>query len=151
MARPRDFLERFRASGTPGAAAGAGVPADRVAERSAELAPVLSLLDDTQEECRRILAAAQEEAQRRRAAGAERARQVVAAAGVDAQSERAAAAAAVREPAQAAATETAAAAQAEAAALRARAADRLPGYVDRVLDLVRAELDDLLTADRAGP
>ena len=46
MARARDFLEWFRPSGTPGAAARPGVPADRLAERSAELESLLALLAD---------------------------------------------------------------------------------------------------------
>ena len=44
MTRTRELLERFRPAGTPGAAGGRGVPVDRVAERSAELEPVLELL-----------------------------------------------------------------------------------------------------------
>jgi hypothetical protein len=37
----RDFLERFRPVGTPGASA-TGVAADRTAERAAELEPALA-------------------------------------------------------------------------------------------------------------
>ncbi len=44
----RDFLERLRPSGTPGAPSVAGVPADRLAERSTELEAVFALLEDVQ-------------------------------------------------------------------------------------------------------
>lgn len=62
----RDFLSRFRPAGTPGAAARPGVPVDRVAEREAELQPVLALLADTEQEAARIRCAAAEQAQQRR-------------------------------------------------------------------------------------
>lgn len=48
MATWRDYLQRFRPAGVAGAAAPAGVPADRVEEASAELAPVFDLLADTE-------------------------------------------------------------------------------------------------------
>ncbi|SFG73131.1 hypothetical protein SAMN02787118_12726 [Streptomyces mirabilis] len=44
----RDFLERFRPVGTPGASA-TGVAADRTAERAAELEPALAQLTDGQQ------------------------------------------------------------------------------------------------------
>jgi F0F1-type ATP synthase membrane subunit b/b' len=53
-----DYLSRFRPAGAPGAAARAGVPADRAAEASAELAPVLARLAETESECNRIVAQA---------------------------------------------------------------------------------------------
>ncbi|MEV7391856.1 MULTISPECIES: hypothetical protein [unclassified Streptomyces] len=67
----RDFLERFRPAGTPGAAV-TGVPPDRAAERAAELAPALTRLTAVQEEAARIRAAGQEAAETiRRDAGRE--------------------------------------------------------------------------------
>ncbi|MGH8867626.1 MAG: hypothetical protein ACRDYU_06490, partial [Actinomycetes bacterium] len=66
MPRSGDFLERFRPAGAPGAAAAAGVPADRVAELSAELEPVLARLAGTQREAERIRAAARRDAEQRR-------------------------------------------------------------------------------------
>lgn len=57
-----DFLSRFRPAGAPGAASRAGVPADRAAELSAELEPVLALLADTEAECNRIVAQAHAQA-----------------------------------------------------------------------------------------
>ncbi|MFJ9712737.1 hypothetical protein [Streptomyces sp. NPDC101234] len=67
----RDFLERFRPTGTPGAAV-TGVPPDRTAERTAELAPALARLTAVQQEAARIRAAGQETAETiRRNAGRE--------------------------------------------------------------------------------
>ncbi|HEX9033118.1 MAG TPA: hypothetical protein VF834_14860 [Streptosporangiaceae bacterium] len=57
-----DFLSRFRPAGAPGAASRAGVPADRTAELSAELEPVLALLAETEAECNRIVAQAHAQA-----------------------------------------------------------------------------------------
>jgi hypothetical protein len=54
----RAFLARFRPSAPPGPAAEAGVPADRVPELAAELAPVLALLVDTERAAEQIRAAA---------------------------------------------------------------------------------------------
>lgn len=64
MPQIRDLLERFRPAGAPGAAARAGVPADRSHELADELAPVLTLLDRTDAECGRIIAGAHHQAQR---------------------------------------------------------------------------------------
>lgn len=59
-----DFLNKFRPVGAPGAATRAGVPADRAAELSAELDPVLAQLAATEAECARIIAAAVTESDR---------------------------------------------------------------------------------------
>ncbi|MGW1622498.1 hypothetical protein [Streptomyces sp. NPDC002172] len=75
----RDFLERFRPTGTPGAAV-TGVPPDRGAERAAELAPALARLTAAQQEAARIRAAGEEAAETiRREAGREAAGIVAAA------------------------------------------------------------------------
>lgn len=63
MPQARDFLDRFRPAGAPGAASRAGVPADRAAELASELEPVLALLAGTDAECGRIIAAARQEAE----------------------------------------------------------------------------------------
>jgi vacuolar-type H+-ATPase subunit H len=63
LPQARDFLDRFRPAGAPGAASRAGVPADRAAELASELEPVLALLAGTDAECRRIIATAQREAE----------------------------------------------------------------------------------------
>jgi F0F1-type ATP synthase membrane subunit b/b' len=52
----RDFLARFRPAGSPGAASRVGVAADRARELSAELQPVLALLEPAHAECERMLA-----------------------------------------------------------------------------------------------
>jgi cell division septum initiation protein DivIVA len=80
LPRARDFLDRFRPVGAPGAASRAGVPADRAAELADELEPVLALLAGTDAECRRIIATARQEAER----VAERAREQSAALAADA-------------------------------------------------------------------
>lgn len=59
-----DFLNRFRPAGAPGAATRAGVPADREAELSAELGPVLAMLEGADAECVRLAAEARREADR---------------------------------------------------------------------------------------
>jgi hypothetical protein len=46
----RGVVERFLPAAAAGAAGVAGVPADRAADRSAELAPVLDALAETQDE-----------------------------------------------------------------------------------------------------
>ena len=62
MTQTREFLDRFRPAGAPGAAARAGVHADRARELAAEVEPVLALLDDVHAECERIVTQAQREA-----------------------------------------------------------------------------------------
>jgi hypothetical protein len=63
LPQARDFLDRFRPAGAPGAASRAGVPADRAAELATELEPVLALLDGAYAECGRIIDAAQQDAE----------------------------------------------------------------------------------------
>ena len=138
MPRSRDLLQRFRLAGTPGAAAAPGVPADRLAELSAELDPLLTRLDDACAEADRVRADAAEEAQRRRHQAEEQARADVAAARSDADAERADAAARVRRHADEERERMLAEAEREAARISHRAADRMPEYVDRVLAGVRA-------------
>ncbi|MFD1659217.1 hypothetical protein ACFSL4_13640, partial [Streptomyces caeni] len=75
----RDLLARFRPTGTPGAAA-TGVPADRTAERAAELEPSLARLTEVQREAARIRAAAEREAGTIRRDAARQAAEIVAAA-----------------------------------------------------------------------
>ncbi len=139
MPTVRDFLERLRPSGTPGAASLSGVPADRVAERSAELEPVFARLADTQAEAHRIRQAARLAADVQREAAAERARALVAAAHRSAEAERRDAAAQTRARAEAESRDRLATAEREAASLTARARARIPEYVARALQEARAE------------
>lgn len=64
MPQARDFLDRFRPAGAPGAASRAGVPGNRAAELSAELEPALTLLADAHAECGRMIATARRDAER---------------------------------------------------------------------------------------
>lgn len=95
MPSVREFLERLRPSGTPGAPSAAGVPVDRVAEVAAELQPVFDALDSVQADAERIRQQAAEQAKRLREDGNERAQSIAADATQRASAERAAAAAAV--------------------------------------------------------
>lgn len=150
MVGAREFLERLRPSGTPGAAALAGVPADRVAERSAELEPLLAQVEDTQALAARIRADADAEALRRRDAAAERARALLAQARRDAEGERRAVAAAARSRAQEEGRVRAEEAAAEAARVSAAAAARMPALVDRIVADARRELAGVVTSARAA-
>lgn len=95
MPRLSDFLDRFRPAGAPGAATRTGVPADRAAELSAELNPVLAQLATTAAECDRIVAAADRNSKRIINEASERAATIAAEARARAQVERAEAAARV--------------------------------------------------------
>jgi hypothetical protein len=141
MPASRGFLDRFRASGTPGAAAGAGVPADRVAERNVELAPVFEQLSDTEAEARRIRSEAADAAATRRDSAAEESRRLVSTARRDAESVRRDAASRIAARAERETAATLQAAQADAAAIRAHVESTLPSYTDRVVALVLDRLD----------
>ena len=136
MPSSRGFLDRFRSSGTPGAAAGAGVPADRIAERDVELASVFSQIDDTEATASRIRTDAGQRAQAIRDEAAAERRRVLATARRDAEVERREAAARIAERSEHETAETLAAAQHEADAIREHAATALPAYTDRVVALV---------------
>ncbi|QBJ96278.1 hypothetical protein ERC79_10095 [Rhodococcus sp. ABRD24] len=150
MPRSRDLLQRFRPVGTPGAAAVTGVPADRVAELSAELEPILALLAETTDEAQRIRDDAERDAAQRRRAAEEWARDRVESARRRVESERAAAAARVTERAGGESAATLAAAEQEADAVRNRGRARVPGFVDRIVASVRADLSGN-EPDEAGP
>ena len=77
MVALREVLSRFRPAGVAGASAGAAVPADRTADRDAELAPVFAALDDTQAQAREILARAARQAEAIRADGERQAQQIL--------------------------------------------------------------------------
>jgi hypothetical protein len=144
MARARDFLERFRPRGTPGAAARPGVPADRQAERSAELEPLLALLAEAEAEVAQIRTAAQQGADRRRREGQDRARGVLAAGRSQVVADRAEIAAQAQRKGAAEAAAVRAAADAEAEAIRTRVKQRLPALVERVVSAVRADLASVI-------
>lgn len=142
MARPRDFLARFRPVGTPGSAAPAGVPADRVTELGVELGPLLDALADTQDQAAAIRSAGEADALRIRREGRTKAEDLVVAARTGAETERAGALARTHEEADSTVGRAVDAAIAEAAAIENRVAARLPEFVARVEVAVRAELFD---------
>ena len=142
MAQWRNFLERFRPAGTPGAAARPGVPADRSADAAAELTPLLMLLDDIQDEAQRIRADAAARADEICRAARRQAEQIVAQARRGALSIQTEAEAAARSRAAAAQADMQAQNAAEIERLRARAAEQMPCYVEKVVTLARAWLND---------
>lgn len=135
-----DFLSRFRPAGAPGAASRAGVPADRAAELSAELEPVLAMLADTDAECARIVAQARTQAGQIGEAARAEAGQIAA----DGR-ERALAARGH------AADEVLAAAQAEAARVERAAAERALGRPGPADEDVRALIQDAVRLVRSMP
>ena len=139
----RDILERWRPSATPGAPSAAGVPADRVAERSAELEGVLALLQDAQVEAQSIRSAAAAEATRRRAAAQEQGRTLIAEAQRNAQANRSAAAASAHAAGQESAGRIRAQAQLEAEAIVERAAARQPALIAHVREQARARIAEI--------
>ena len=139
----RDFLERLRPSATPGAPASAGVPADRVAERSAELEGVLASLAGVQERAEQIRSDAHAEAERRRRAAREQARALVSEAQRRAQAERSATASAAHASGARQAEEILSGAETRALQIAARAAARQPSLVARVVEQARAEVATL--------
>lgn len=142
MPQWRDFLERFRPAGTPGAAAQGGVPADRTADTASELEPVFLMLDDVQAEAARNLRRAAEQADEIRKDAGRQAAQIVAEA--QAQAETARAEAAVQSLALTAAENIRMEAERdrELEVLRARAETRMPDYNDRVVAAARALLEE---------
>ncbi len=88
-----DFLNRFRPAGAPGAATRAGVPADRAAELSDELGPVLAKLAGADAECARLIDEAEQAASQISRQASERAADIAADAVRAADAARAAAAA----------------------------------------------------------
>ncbi|MGI5133250.1 hypothetical protein ACQEXA_00205 [Streptomyces sp. CA-106110] len=135
----RDFLARFRPTGAPGAAV-TGVPADRAAERAAELEPSLALLSDVQEEAARIRAAADQEAAAIRKSAARQAADIVAAARAQAPHVRRDAAMPARGAALREVEGRVAAGERTASLVHERARERMPALVDRmVADALRTE------------
>lgn len=140
MPASRGFLERFRPTGTPGAAAGAGVPADRVAERDVELAAVFEQLLETEALAAQIRAEGGELADERRTASQTSARQLVAAARHDAELVRREASGRVAAQSDLETAATLADAEEVADRIRGHAARVRPDYAGRVVQAVLAEL-----------
>jgi len=136
----RDFLMRFRPVGSPGPAATTGVPADRSAELSAELDPVLSRLEQAEAEAQQIREEAAQQAQQSRRAAADAAEEIVERARIRAREVRAESAAQARGLAETEAAECLAESEREAALLQRRAQKRMAPLVDRVVAHVLGEL-----------
>lgn len=133
----RDFLERFRPAGTPGASA-TGIPADRMAERAAELEPALARLTDVQQQVARIRAAAQEAAEVLRQNAVREAEHLLAVAREQAPEVRRQAAEPLLREARQEADALRAAGDRTASAIRERAGERMPHLVDlAVADAMR--------------
>ena len=146
MPRARDLLNRFRPSGTPGAAGAAGVPADHEAGASEELAALFAALAPTERECQAAVDRAAADARRIREDAEEEAVRLVTAARDRQPEERAAVVARQREHGAAEAAATTAEAERRAAEVRTLARERTAGCVEDVVDTVRA-----LLAGPTGP
>jgi len=138
MPSPYEWLRRLRPAAAPGPAAPAGVPADRVAELDAELAPVFEALRDTVAAAAEIVAAAEGEAERRRTAASAEEAALRAAATRQAAAAEAEAAAGVARALDEERARVLADAHREADAVAGRARTRLPAVVARVVGAVDA-------------
>ena len=144
MPQWQDILERFRPAGTPGAAGRPGIPADRSADAAAELAAVLALLDDVQDEAARTRQAGADRAQEIRRSAHRQAAELVAKARDDAESVRAQSQADALREAVADEDDMRRQMEAEIARLRQRAGERLAHDVDTVAAQAREWLDALV-------
>ena len=133
-----DFLNRFRPAGAPGAASRAGVPADRAAELSAELDPVLALLAAADAECARLVAEAEDEASRIAAQGRDEAASITADAVRRAEAARSQAAAEVLAAAGEQGRQAERAAAEQAAGRPAPSEDDVRALIQVAIDLVRS-------------
>ena len=133
MPASRGFLDRFRASGTPGAAAGAGVPADRVAERDAELAAVFERLAPLEKQAEQLRADAHTRADDRQTSALAQQQRILAAARQGAEADRRDAAARVATVADAETREALAHADQTASAIAAHAERVVPQIADQVM------------------
>jgi cell division septum initiation protein DivIVA len=145
----RNFLDRFRPAGTPGAAGRPGIPADRSADAAAELTAVLALLDDAQEEAARTRQVAVDRGQEIRRAAHRQAAELVAKARDDAETVRAQSEADALREAGADEDDKRRQTEAEISRLRQRADQRLAHDVDTVAAQARGWLDGLVRSATA--
>ncbi len=138
MPRARDLLNRFRPSGTPGAAGAAGVPVDRRAGAPAELAPLLALLEPTERECQALLDRAEAEAASIRRRAAEEAQRLVVEAREGQAAQRAAVVSELRDHRFVELAAAAAESERRAAEVRDVSVARMADCVDEVVEAVRA-------------
>jgi vacuolar-type H+-ATPase subunit H len=133
----RDFLTRFRPAGSPGAAARAGVPADRSGALESEVAPVLARLDDTEAEHERLIAQARHDAEQIVAAARSAAGAIAADAAQRAETVREQAARQAMTAAREQAARTTEDASQQAAQIRELARQRMPALVSRIVGTIR--------------
>ena len=139
----RDFLTRFRSAGPPGAAARAGVPADRSGELEAEVGPVLALLESTDAERERIIAQARRDAGQITAAARAQAAAIAADAGRRATAARVQTARQAMVLARDGAARAVDSAMRQAMRTRELAGQRMPALVSRAVDTIRQlEVED---------
>lgn len=140
MARSRDWLDRFRPAGAPGAAASPGVPSDADESERALLA-LFALLSPIQCQCDELVAEAEREAATRRKAADTAAAAILEAAEASVAAARAEGYAAVTQAAGAA--ESAVPPQSAVTLLRDAAATRMPLVVDAVSSELCSQLESL--------
>jgi hypothetical protein len=133
MPTVRELLNRFRPAGAPGRAGRAGVPADRAAELSAELAPVFQALAATTAEAAALRSAAATEAAARGVSAAREAQETVAEAHRIASAQRAAAFGVAQADADAETAKLLEEGRRAAGDIHERAERRLPALVDSVV------------------
>ena len=138
----RDYLDRFRPAGAPGAG-GTGVPADHTRELEAELTGVLSLLDDVHGECADMAAQACRDAERIVATARGEAAALTDSADRRARAARDEAAREVLAAARAEAAGIVARADQQASRVRDRARRRIPALASRAVSLVRGLATEL--------
>jgi regulator of protease activity HflC (stomatin/prohibitin superfamily) len=136
MPQLRDFLDRFRPAGSPGAAR-AGVPADRSRELQTEVSPVLALLDGTNAERDRIIAQARRQAEQVTAAARAEAVVIAAAAAQRAEQAREEAGRQVMALALDEAAQSVAGARHQALQIRELARQRMPALVRLAIEEIR--------------
>jgi hypothetical protein len=144
MLRARDLLRRFRPAGAPGPAGLAGVPTDRVADATAELARVFAALAATEARCDEILDQGRRDAADAAQRATDRVRSIAATAEQRAAGERMDALARAQQVAAEQTEAELAAAHAQAERLQAEALERIPQYVARIAAAVTA----MVAADR---
>jgi hypothetical protein len=147
----RELLNRFRPAAAPGAAGSVAVPADRAAERSAELAPIFQALAATRAEADAIRSAAAARAADRRSEAAAAAVRIVTDAHRDFDAQRAAGYAAARAGVEAATGALIDDGRRSADAVRRHARQRLPRLVPDVVTAALAEVDLTGLADAPPP
>jgi hypothetical protein len=145
----REWLDRFRPAGAPGAATATGVPFDRREAARAELEPVFAALADDINRAARTRDAMTEQASRRRAEGRVAARALIADALSSEQAERRAEEARLSQVVLAQTQARREQASIQVQEVRDRATQRRPAVLSEIVARVRADIDEL--GRRAGP